>query len=298
MGSRPSVQDPQHGVDNMKLYLDISLQQMSSDFEVVRKELGIEKWLVFGGSWGSLLSLDYAIRFPDCCLGLIVRGIMLGTVEEHDALYARKSFADQADAVRQFQLKQFDVFFDYARKEIERQRSLDGMAEPPLDPDDSERICRVYESLILKGDRMAVWLCYAFEENLMAEEGDLISYNEIDESLFPEAVSTAFFEMRLFVRIAFEEHPQILERLGALASLKTWVVQGTGDAVCPEKFARTLVAGLERTGVAHKAYFVEANHFCSSDNIKAALQKSVVEFSEEFLTTRAQEPSGKRAKHS
>ena len=38
--------------------------QMSEDFELIRKTLGIAKWLVFGGSWGSTLGLDYTQRFP------------------------------------------------------------------------------------------------------------------------------------------------------------------------------------------------------------------------------------------
>merc|ERR1719265_3048923 len=89
---------------------------MSADFEIVRKELGIDKWLVFGGSWGSALGLDYALRFPDRCLGLIIRGIFLGTPEEHDEVYARKAFAGFDTSVKQFQLKQFDAFYQYASK--------------------------------------------------------------------------------------------------------------------------------------------------------------------------------------
>ena len=50
--SKPSVRD---GVGNMKRYLDITIAQMSADFESVREHLGIDKWLVFGGSWGSTL---------------------------------------------------------------------------------------------------------------------------------------------------------------------------------------------------------------------------------------------------
>merc|ERR1712190_625556 len=106
----------------------------------------------------------------------------------------------------------------------------------------------------------------------MAEaESDLVSYTEIDEAGFGEAQSAAFFEMRLFVRLGFEEPPDFVARLGSLALVKTWVVQGTGDAVCPDVFARELVAGLEKANIPHKAYFVDASHKCTSNNIKAAL---------------------------
>lgn len=65
---------------------------MSADFDLVRQTLGIEKWLVFGGSWGSTLGLDYAERYPERCLGVILRGIFLSTKAEFDAIYARDSF--------------------------------------------------------------------------------------------------------------------------------------------------------------------------------------------------------------
>ncbi|HEY0338694.1 MAG TPA: alpha/beta fold hydrolase, partial [Burkholderiales bacterium] len=47
------------------------------DLERLRRHLGVERWLVFGGSWGSTLALAYAILHPDRCTGLILRGIFL-----------------------------------------------------------------------------------------------------------------------------------------------------------------------------------------------------------------------------
>lgn len=48
-----------------------------SDIEALRTHLGIEKWLVFGGSWGSTLSLTYAVTHTERVLGLVLRGIFL-----------------------------------------------------------------------------------------------------------------------------------------------------------------------------------------------------------------------------
>ena len=48
-----------------------------SDIEQIRTHLNIEQWVVFGGSWGSTLSLSYAIKHPNRCKGLILRGIFL-----------------------------------------------------------------------------------------------------------------------------------------------------------------------------------------------------------------------------
>ena len=46
-----------------------------ADIEQLRKMLGIERWLVFGGSWGSTLALAYAEAHPDCVTELVLRGI-------------------------------------------------------------------------------------------------------------------------------------------------------------------------------------------------------------------------------
>jgi proline iminopeptidase len=48
-----------------------------ADIERLRERLGIERWVVFGGSWGSTLALAYAETHPDRCLGLILRGVFL-----------------------------------------------------------------------------------------------------------------------------------------------------------------------------------------------------------------------------
>jgi proline iminopeptidase len=49
-----------------------------ADMERLREMFGIEKWIVFGGSWGSTLALAYAEANPDRCLALVVRGISFG----------------------------------------------------------------------------------------------------------------------------------------------------------------------------------------------------------------------------
>ena len=54
------------------------------DIERLRLHLGVERWLVFGGSWGALLALVYAIAHPERCTGLIVRGVFLGRKQETD----------------------------------------------------------------------------------------------------------------------------------------------------------------------------------------------------------------------
>src|SRR6201995_2485255 len=53
-----------------------------SDIERLRRHLGIERWLLFGGSWGSTLALAYAQAHPERVRGLVLRGVFLGRPAE------------------------------------------------------------------------------------------------------------------------------------------------------------------------------------------------------------------------
>src|SRR3712207_2868841 len=74
-------------------------QLLVEDMEALRKMLGIDKWLVTGGSWGTTLSLAYGQTYPDACLGFVLRGIFLGTPDEIDwFLYGMRRFFPRAHA--------------------------------------------------------------------------------------------------------------------------------------------------------------------------------------------------------
>ena len=268
--SQPSVRED---FKNMEIYGDISIEKMSADFELIRGKLGIQRWLVFGGSWGSTLGLHYAQSYPRSCLGLIIRGIFLNTKDEFDAVYAKKSYENNAH-----RLKEFKIFFEFAAKEaIARE-------EPALDPNDTERLIRLYESMIINGNHQAMWHFHVFENNLMEENpANLLDPLVISEDVLPIAASVSFFESRLFLRGTFEDPICLLDDVKKLKEIpvRTWVVQGTRDEVCPDKFARELVAKLEAEGVPHTAHFVDGGHLPSSNAIFVALNECV----EDFLLT-------------
>lgn len=58
-----------------------------ADMETLRMHLGVEKWLLFGGSWGTALSLAYGQAHANRCLGFILRGVFLGTKSEYLKLW-------------------------------------------------------------------------------------------------------------------------------------------------------------------------------------------------------------------
>lgn len=67
--------------------IDNDTDSIVADMEKIREKLGIDKWLVFGGSWGSTLALSYALQHPDRVVGLVLRGIFLGRQEDIDWIY-------------------------------------------------------------------------------------------------------------------------------------------------------------------------------------------------------------------
>ena len=75
----------QRGAGKSEPYAETSqntTNDLVNDLEKIRKHLKIDKWLIFGGSWGSTLGLLYGIKFPQYCIGFILRGIFLGTLDE------------------------------------------------------------------------------------------------------------------------------------------------------------------------------------------------------------------------
>ena len=64
---------------------DNTTAHLVADLEYLRDALGIPAWIVFGGSWGSLLGLAYAQLFPERVLGLVLRGVFLGSRDEINA---------------------------------------------------------------------------------------------------------------------------------------------------------------------------------------------------------------------
>ncbi len=66
---------------------DNNTAALIADIEVIRQALNVKRWVVFGGSWGSTLSLIYAQAFPELVLGLVLRGIFLCRDEDISWFY-------------------------------------------------------------------------------------------------------------------------------------------------------------------------------------------------------------------
>jgi proline iminopeptidase len=268
--SQPSVRDDWR---NMKYYVDIDIEKMSADFELVRRSLKIDRWLVWGGSWGSTLTLDYGMRYPRRCIALIVRGIYLNTRIELDAVYSRKAHEHSPE-----ELKAFDAWFELAANEASRS------GEAELDPNGTAgRVFQMYERMIQRGDRDAIWQWMVFENNLMEEvPSDLLDPDRIDEALMPMAQSVSFFEARLYYHGTFEVPVRLLERVKNLKGVHTWICQGSRDKVCPPRYAHELVGALEANDCSYTARFIEAAHEDTDPVMEQCLKDSLHDFLKNF----------------
>ncbi|MBM3581670.1 MAG: alpha/beta fold hydrolase, partial [Alphaproteobacteria bacterium] len=77
----------QRGAGRSAPYAEIranTTAHLIADIERLRQRLGVERWLVFGGSWGALLALAYGIAHPGRCSGFVLRGVFLGRRAEID----------------------------------------------------------------------------------------------------------------------------------------------------------------------------------------------------------------------
>jgi proline iminopeptidase len=186
-----------------------------ADIEHLRTLLGIERWLVFGGSWGSTLALDYAATHPRRCTGLVLRGIFLCREEEIDwFLYGvRRIFPEAWRAFAEF------------LPELERGDMLAAYRCRLLDPDPrvhmpAARAWSVYEgacSTLLPNPETVA----AFGEDRLA-------------------LGLARIEAHFFSRHLFTGDRDLIARVGQIRHIPGIIVQGRYDMVCPIRSADQL----------------------------------------------------------
>ena len=180
-----------------------------ADAERIRERLGIEKWLVFGGSWGSTLGLAYAESHPERCTGLILRGIFLSRRSE--VLW---TFGGGAQRV-----------------------FPDGWAELLSILDDSEKddVLAAYHRRLSSADP-AVARQAALSWNRWEELGSYLVarlYSVAEEDV-PAEIALARIEAHYFVNGAFlASEDQLLRDVEKVRHLPCVIVQGRYDMVCP-----------------------------------------------------------------
>lgn len=188
-------------------------QALVADMEVIRETLGINRWVLFGGSWGSTLSLVYAQTHPDRALGLIVRGIFLCRPEEIDWFYQKG-----ADAIFP------DYWQDYLAPIPEKERNQ-------LLPAYYKRLTG--EDEISRMHAAKAWSIWEGRTATLKQNKNVINHFGDAHT----ALSLARIEAHYFMNNSFLEENQILNNVAKLQNIPGMIVQGRYDVICPMQSA-------------------------------------------------------------
>ena len=231
-------------------------QTLVQDMERIREFLGIERWILFGGSWGSTLSLVYAETHPEKVMGLILRGIFLCRQQEIDWFYqaggASKVFPDHW------------LEFESVIPEKER----DNM------------VAAYYKRLTGKNElaRMAAakaWSKWEGQTSTLHPSNSVVS-------TFTEpftAMSLSRIECHYFMNNSFLEPNQILNNAHKLADIPGIIVQGRYDIVCPMESAWQLYNAWTDSEL---HIIPDAGHSASEPGIVDALVRATRQFADKF----------------
>jgi len=188
-------------------------QDLVTDIEVIRQQLEIDQWIVFGGSWGSTLSLVYAETHPDQVKALVLRGIFLCREKEIQWFY-------QSGASY--------IYPDYWQ---------DFIAPVPVNERD-DIVNAYYKILTGKNDiaRMSAakaWSLWEGRTASIAARKEVVNHFSRTHT----ALSVALIECHYFVNNSFLTPNQILENLDSIRHIPAYIVQGRYDMICPMQSA-------------------------------------------------------------
>lgn len=188
------------------------------DIERLREELGIDRWQVFGGSWGSTLALAYAETHPDRVSELVLRGIFL---------------------VRQ---KEFDWLYRFGTNQLFPDAWAAFIA--PIPEAEREDLLQAYHRRLTSDDagvRLAAakaWSVYEGSTSQLIPRDDVIEMFGADHM----AVSLAQIEVHYFVNRCFMEDGQLLANIDSIHHIPAVIVHGRYDSLCPASNAFDLAA--------------------------------------------------------
>ncbi|MVU83496.1 prolyl aminopeptidase [Nocardia sp. ET3-3] len=181
-----------------------------ADIERLRTHLGVERWQVFGGSWGSTLALSYAQAHPDRVTELVLRGIFLLRRKEIDWYYNGSAGYVYPDEWEKF-------------------------LAPVPEADRDQDLVEVYHRLLhspdaaLATDAAVAWSTWEGSTSSLLPHPDRVA--ETADPRF--ALAFARIENHYFVNHGFLDEGQLLRDIDRIAHIPGVIVQGRYDVVCP-----------------------------------------------------------------
>lgn len=221
-----------------------------ADIETLRRHLGIDRWLLFGGSWGSTLALAYAQAHPDRVSGCVLRGVFLGRALEVEwFLYGMSAVFPDAHA-------QFSGYLP----EQERGDLLGAYLKRLIDPDPAVHL-----------PAARAWSIYEGTCSTLLPSPETVSSFAQDRTALGLARIEAFY----FAHNLFLPPGGLLGGMGRIAHVPAEIVQGRYDMVCPPRTAFELAASWRG---ARLTVVPDAGHSALEPGIRRALVAAVERF--------------------
>lgn len=220
-----------------------------ADIEAIRTHLGIERWQVFGGSWGSTLALLYAQAHPERVLGLMLRGIFTMTRAELNWFYG--------GGAGRFFPEPWDDFC------------------APIPPSERGDLIAAYYKRLTSPDEAEQ---IRFARPWVRWESATASLKPSRAGLVDGAQARAFarIECHFFAEGGWlSRDDQILTELGRIAHIPAVIVQGRYDVICPPVTAIRLAEGWPS---AELRLIDDAGHALSEPGITSALLRATESF--------------------
>jgi proline iminopeptidase len=233
---------------------DNTTWHLVDDIEKLREHLGIERWQVFGGSWGSTLALAYAQMFPSAVTELVLRGIFLLRRSELDWFYQNPEGAGA-------------LFPDRWEAFVE-----------PIPPNERRDMIRAYyhrltsEDATERATAARAWSTWEGATSfLRINEGYVAKFDDADY-----AAAFARIECHYFINGGFlATDDQLLRDVGQIRRIPAVIVQGRYDVVCPMRSAWDLHRAWPE---AELVVVPDAGHSAFEEGISRALREATDTF--------------------
>ncbi len=230
--------------------VDNTTAHLVEDIERLRRHLGIERWLLFGGSWGSTLAIAYAQAHPERVVGCVLRGVFLGRPVEVDWFMhgLARVFPDAHAA------------FAGHLPPAERADLLAGYLRRLTDPDPAIHMAAA-----------RAWSAYEGSCSTLLPSPETVASFAQDRT----ALGLARIEAHYFQHDLFLPPGGLLAHMDRLASVPAEIVQGRYDMICPPATAFDLAAAWHG---ARLTLIPDAGHSALEPGVRRALVGAVERF--------------------
>ncbi len=226
------------------------------DIEKLRRHFGVEKWLVFGGSWGSTLALAYGQSYPQNCLGFVLRGIFMLRDAEIQWFYQRGCS---------------EIFPDLYEKYVE-----------PIAPEERHDLVKAFyrrltsEDPKIRSEAAKAWSIWE------GSTSRLVLDPRAAESFGEENFADAFarIECHYFIhRGFFQRDDHLLANMDKIRHLPSTIIQGRYDVVCPPISAWNLHKSWPGSQL---IWIPDAGHAASEPGTRSALIEATDAYAKKF----------------